>query len=87
MACSSNFYCLCMFTVIYLYCLSVVRGVVGMLLRLFERLYDMEIIEEQAFIKWKEQVSDEYPGKGKALFQVRTCSRSWSRVLKLKSVW
>ena len=41
-----------------------------MLLRLFVHLYEMEVIEEQAFVKWKEQVSDEYPGKGKALFQV-----------------
>lgn len=69
-----------MFTLVYLHYLSVVCDVVGMLLRLFERLYDMEIIEEQAFIKWKEQVSDEYPGKGKALFQVRAYLRSRSSV-------
>lgn len=30
----------------------------------------MEIIEEEAFISWKEDVNQEYPGKGKALFQV-----------------
>lgn len=35
------------------------------------RLYDLEIIEEDAFLKWKEEVNDEFPGKGKALFQVR----------------
>lgn len=33
-------------------------------------LYDFEIIEEDAFISWKEDVNDEHPGKGRALFQV-----------------
>ncbi|XP_069549537.1 eukaryotic translation initiation factor 4 gamma 2a [Brachyistius frenatus] len=42
----------------------------GMLLRYFVNLYDMEIIEEEAFLSWKEDVTQEYPGKGKALFQV-----------------
>ncbi|XP_061599039.1 eukaryotic translation initiation factor 4 gamma 2a [Cololabis saira] len=42
----------------------------GMLLRYFVNLYDMEIIEEEAFLSWKEDVNQEYPGKGKALFQV-----------------
>jgi translation initiation factor 4G len=42
----------------------------GMLLRWFLMLYDLEIIEEEVFIKWKEDINDEYPGKGKALFQV-----------------
>ncbi|GBN52186.1 Eukaryotic translation initiation factor 4 gamma 2 [Araneus ventricosus] len=42
----------------------------GMLLRWFMMFYDLEIIEEEAFLKWKEDVNDEYPGKGKALFQV-----------------
>ncbi|KAL5007496.1 hypothetical protein ScPMuIL_016302 [Solemya velum] len=42
----------------------------GMLLRLFRHFYDMEIVEEETFLKWKEEVNDEYPGKGKALFQV-----------------
>ncbi|KAK3101829.1 hypothetical protein FSP39_006674 [Pinctada imbricata] len=42
----------------------------GMLLRFFMNFYDMEIVEEEAFLKWKEEVNDEYPGKGKALFQV-----------------
>lgn len=42
----------------------------GMLLRFFVYLYDLEIIEEEAFLKWKEEVNDEYPGKGKSLFQV-----------------
>lgn len=43
-----------------------------MLLRYFVNFYDMEIIEEEAFLFWKEDVNQEYPGKGKALFQVFT---------------
>lgn len=42
----------------------------GMLLRWFVLLYDHEIIEEDAFLKWKEDLTDVTPGKGKALFQV-----------------
>ncbi len=46
----------------------------GMLLRYFVNFYDMEIIEEEAFLSWKEDVTQEYPGKGKALFQVILCT-------------
>ena len=53
-----------------------------MLLRLFVNFYDMEIAEEEAFLKWKEEVNDEYPGKGKALFQVW---RSWLYLARLQS--
>lgn len=42
----------------------------GMLLRWFINLYDLEIVEEEAFEMWKEDISDVYPGKGDALFQV-----------------
>lgn len=42
----------------------------GMMLRWFVSFYELEIVEEEAFLKWKEDVNDEYPGKGKALFQV-----------------
>uniref|UniRef100_A0A6Q2XDX9 Eukaryotic translation initiation factor 4 gamma 2 n=1 Tax=Esox lucius TaxID=8010 RepID=A0A6Q2XDX9_ESOLU len=42
----------------------------GMLLRYFVHFYDMEIIEEEAFLAWKEDITQEFPGKGKALFQV-----------------
>ncbi|EDW72346.2 uncharacterized protein Dwil_GK20767, partial [Drosophila willistoni] len=42
----------------------------GMLCRWFKYLYDSEIIEEEAFVFWKEEISDKYPGKGSALFQV-----------------
>ena len=45
---------------------------VGMLLRMFVLLYDTEVVEEEAFLRWKEDVSEKHPGKGKALFQVRT---------------
>jgi hypothetical protein len=45
----------------------------GMLLRWFVNLYDLEIVEEDAFLKWKEDITDAYPGKGKALFQVSYC--------------
>jgi len=41
-----------------------------MLLRWFIFLYDLEIIEDEVFLKWKEDINDEYPGKGQALFQV-----------------
>lgn len=41
-----------------------------MLLRYFVNFYDMEIIEEEAFLSWKEDVTQEFTGKGKALFQV-----------------
>ena len=41
-----------------------------MLLRLFIIFYNLEIIEEDIFLKWKEDINDFYPGKGKALFQV-----------------
>lgn len=44
---------------------------VGMLLRFFVHFYDMEIIEEEAFLAWKEDITQEFPGKGKALFQVK----------------
>jgi len=42
----------------------------GLLLRLFTYMYDLEVVEEEAFLQWKEDLNDTYPGKGKALFQV-----------------
>ena len=53
-------------------CISHCVVVAGMLLRFFVNFYNMEVIEEEAFLKWKEDISDEHPGKGKALFQVRS---------------
>jgi len=43
---------------------------VGMMLRMFMYLYDLEIIDDEVFLSWKEDINDETPGKGKALFQV-----------------
>lgn len=43
-----------------------------MLLRWFTALYDLEVIEEESFLRWKEDLSDAYPGKGNALFQVNS---------------
>ncbi|XP_050679887.1 eukaryotic translation initiation factor 4 gamma 2 [Leptidea sinapis] len=42
----------------------------GMLLRWFMYLYNLEVCEEDAFLRWREDVTDAYPGKGEALFQV-----------------
>lgn len=42
----------------------------GVLLRWFQEMYEMSVIEEDAFLRYKEDVTDTYPGKGKALFQV-----------------
>ncbi|KAK9875785.1 hypothetical protein WA026_009576 [Henosepilachna vigintioctopunctata] len=42
----------------------------GQLLRWFMAMYDLEIVDEEAYFNWKEDVSDAYPGKGQALFQV-----------------
>ena len=43
----------------------------GLLLRWFVNLYNLEIVEEDAFMRWKEDMpTQEFPGKGKALFQV-----------------
>ena len=42
----------------------------GLMLRMFSYLYEMDVVEEEAFMKWKEDISQQYPGKGKALFQV-----------------
>jgi len=42
----------------------------GVLLRSFVNCYELDIIDEHAFLSWKEDVNDFYPEKGKALFQV-----------------
>lgn len=42
----------------------------GVLLRWFREFYELNVIEEDAFLRYKEDVTDMYPGKGKALFQV-----------------
>ena len=40
------------------------------MLRMFHYWYDLDVIDEDAFFKWKEDISQEHPGKEKALFQV-----------------
>ena len=37
----------------------------------------MEVIEEEIYLKWKEEVNDQFPGKGKALFQVNVLDFVW----------
>ena len=49
---------------------SLITLVVGLLLRLFSYWYDMDVVEEEVLLKWREDPSDQFPGKGKALFQV-----------------
>lgn len=53
------------------YCDSV-RFPRGMLLRWFTALYELNVIHEDSFLRWKEDLSDAYPGKGNALFQVNS---------------
>jgi translation initiation factor 4G len=48
------------------------------LLRWFMNLYELDIIEEDAYLKWKEDIRDEFPGKGQALFQVN----QWLQLLQ-----
>lgn len=42
----------------------------GLIEKWFNFLYEFEIVDEEVFAKWKEDINDEYPGKGRALFQV-----------------
>ena len=42
----------------------------GSLLRWFMPLYDEEVVQEEVFLKWKEEVDPLYEGKGEALIQV-----------------
>ena len=44
----------------------------GLLVRWFNAFYEMEIVDEEVFFLWKEQVTEEFPGKGQALFQVNS---------------
>jgi len=41
-----------------------------MLLRLFIIFYNTELVDEDVFLQWKEDINETYPGKGKSLFQV-----------------
>jgi len=66
---ASNGLQLCAIYALQVFCFS--RGFPkGQLLRWFVALYEADIVDETAFLNWKEDVNDTYPGKGKALFQV-----------------
>lgn len=39
---------------------------------LFHQFYDLELIEEEAFYQWKDELNDNYPNKGQALFHVNS---------------
>ena len=40
------------------------------MLRWFREFYELSLIEEDAYLRYKEDVTEIYPGKGKPLFQV-----------------
>ena len=42
----------------------------GALLRWFMALYEEEVVQEETFLKWKEEVDARYEGKGEALIQL-----------------
>jgi translation initiation factor 4G len=42
----------------------------GFFLRVCKYLYDVDIVEEDAFMAWRDLVDDVYPGKGEALVAV-----------------
>ena len=41
------------------------------MLRLFHLLYNCDVVEEEVYHSWKEDITQDFPGKEKALFQVR----------------
>lgn len=43
------------------------RSPKGLILRIAAYLYDLDVVEEAAWMRWREEVSDEDPGKGEAL--------------------
>jgi translation initiation factor 4G len=53
------------------------------LAHLFNQMYDLEIIEEEAFFKWKDEINENYPSKGQALFYVNTFNLYWFFLKKL----
>jgi len=53
---------------------------------MFMNLYNFEVIDEEAFVQWKEELNDVHPGKGQALFQVSPlwrCLLCWLRPVLL----
>lgn len=41
-------------------------------MRWFIAFFELSIVDEDAFLRWKEDITDTYAGKGKALFQVNS---------------
>lgn len=48
--------------------------ITGFLFRCFMNLYNCELVCEDAFLSWKEEVNPSYPAKGQALFEVHCLS-------------
>jgi translation initiation factor 4G len=42
-----------------------------LLAHLFNQMYDLEIIDEEAFYMWKDEINENYPDKGQALFSLQ----------------
>jgi translation initiation factor 4G len=42
----------------------------GLVLRLFSYWYEMDVVDGVSLLQWRDDTSQNYPGKGKALFQV-----------------
>lgn len=42
----------------------------GLILRLFSYWYEMDVVDGEALVQWRDDTSQAYPGKGKALFEV-----------------
>ena len=51
----------------------------GLLLTLFHLLYNCDVVEEEVYHSWKEDITQDFPGKEKALFQVREGGESRPR--------
>lgn len=58
-----------------------------MMLRMFIYLYDLEIIDDEVFLKWKEDINEQYPGKGKALFEVQLVYYTRGRYMFYMMSW
>ena len=58
-----------------IYAMQVYAGSKGFpkyfLAHLFNAMYDLELIEEEAFYLWKDEINESYPNKGQALFHLQ----------------
>lgn len=58
-----------------IYAMQVYAGSKGFpkyfLAHLFNQMYDLEIIDEEAFYLWKDEINENYPDKGQALFHLQ----------------